>query len=394
MQNPPICTRSRVVVPIQPSTSAPAPPAGEHLPAGAPLTARASRKRATVAMGFVTGMLAGMLRHGKDAAPLLARAGIDLADTASRIPVERYALLYNLCIEALADEAFGLLPQPMPRGSFEFLCRGMLGAPTLEEALQRGIRFLRIVLPAFRIELQRDGARAEIILDDAGSLGDDRNAPARVFAYEWLLRLLHGVASWFVGRGLALDAVSFPYARPAHAADYALVYTEHSSFDAPRLAARLQANLLDLPLRRDEAALAGFLEGAPGKISMLYRRDREMVFRVRDLLRAALPTNLALEDVAGRLHLSPRTLHRRLEEEGASFRTIKEATRRDIAYARLTKTTQPIARIAADLGYADTSTFYRAFVSWSGVSPERFRAQLAQRVTPAATGFVQRSHGQ
>ena len=56
-------------------------------------------------MGFVTGMLAGMPRHGKDAAPLLARAGIDLADTASRIPVERYAVLYNLCIDALADEA-------------------------------------------------------------------------------------------------------------------------------------------------------------------------------------------------------------------------------------------------------------------------------------------------
>jgi len=345
-------------------------------------------------MGFVTGMLAGMLRRGNDAAPLLARAGIDLADPASRIAVERYALLYNLCIEALGDEAFGLLPQPMPRGSFEFLCRAMLGAPTLDEALQRGIRFLRIVLPAFHIDLQRDGARAEIILDDAGSLGAERDAPARVFAYEWLLRLLHGVASWFVGRGLALDAVSFPYARPAHAADYALVYTEHSSFDAPRLAARLQANLLDLPLRRDEAALAGFLDGAPGKISMLYRRDREMVFRVRDLLRAALPANLALEEVADRLHLSPRTLHRRLEEEGASFRTIKEATRRDIAYARLTKTTQPIARIAADLGYADTSTFYRAFVSWSGVSPERFRAQLAQRDAPAAPGFVQRSLGQ
>lgn len=375
-------------------TSAPNASTGEPMPKAAPRPSRNSRRRATVAMGFVTGMIAGMLRRDIDATPLLARAGIDLADTASRIPVDRYAVLYNLCIEALADEAFGLLPQPMPLGSFEFLCRAMLGAHTLEEALHRGIRFLRIVLPAFHIDLQRDGARAEIILDDCGKLGDDRNAAARVFAYEWLLRLLHGVASWFVGRGLALDAVSFPYARPAHAADYALVYTEHSSFDAPRLAARLQANLLELPLRRDDAALAGFLEGAPGKISMLYRRDREMVFRVRDLLRAALPTNLSLEDVADRLHLSPRTLHRRLEEEGASFRTIKDATRRDIAYARLTKTTQPIARIAADLGYADTSTFYRAFVSWSGVSPERFRAQLAQRITPTATGFVQRSHGQ
>ena len=70
----------------------------------------------------------------------LARAGIDLADTASRIPVERYALLYNLCIEALDDEAFGLLPEPMRPGSFEFLCRAMLGAPTLGEALARALQ--------------------------------------------------------------------------------------------------------------------------------------------------------------------------------------------------------------------------------------------------------------
>ena len=174
----------------------------------------------------------------------------------------------------------------MRPGSFEFLCRALLGAPTLGEALLRAIRFLRIVLPAFRIELRVAGARAELLIDDDGSLGPARDAPARVFAYEWLLRLLHGVASWFVARGLALDAVAFPYARPAHAEDYALVYTEHSSFDAQRLSARLQANLLELPLRRDEAALVGFLDGAPGKITTLYRRDREMVFRVRDIVRA------------------------------------------------------------------------------------------------------------
>lgn len=339
------------------------------------ITPTRRRRHASVATGFVTGMLSGLQGRELDAAPLLARAGITLAESASRVPVERYAVLYNLCIEALDDEAFGLLPQPMPVGSFEFLCRGMLGAPTLEEALRRGIRFLRLVLPAFRISLRREGARAELVLDDGGSLGAEREAPARVFAYEWLLRLLHGVASWVVGRGLALDAVDFPYARPAHADDYALVYTEHSRFDADQLVAHLQANLLDLPLRRDEAALAGFLEGAPGKITMLYRRDREMVFRVRDLVRDALPQNLSLEEVAARLHLSPRTLHRRLEEEGSGFRTIKEATRRDIAYARLAKTRQPIARIAAELGYADPSTFYRAFVAWSGMSPERFRNQ-------------------
>ena len=350
---------------------------------------RAYRSRATVAMGFVTGMLSGMRRAGRDPTPMLAASGIDLADAASRIAVDRYAALYNRVIAELDDEGFGLFSRSMPPGSFEFLCRGMLGAPTLAEALARAARFMRIVLPDLEVRIRREDNRAELQIVETRPLTEERDDPARVFAFEWLLRLLHGVACWFVGRGLALDAVSFPYARPPHADDYALVYTEHSSFGGEALRATFQANLLDLPIRRDEAALADFLDGAPGKISMLYRRDREMVFRVRDLLRDALPASLSLEEVAARLHVSPRTLHRRLEEEGASFRSIKDAIRRDLALARLTKTKQPVARIASDLGYADTSAFYRAFVAWCGVSPEQFRRRLTERdSSPDVSGLT------
>ena len=348
------------------------------LPASPPPARPGRSSRATVAMGFVTGMLAGMLRRGRDPAPLLAAVGIDLADAASRIPIDRYAALYNLIARDMDDEGFGLFAQPLRSGSFEFLCRGMLGAPTLAEALDRARRFLHLVLPDLVVGVHRVDTRAELRIAEARPLAERPDDPARVFAFEWLLRLLHGLACWLAGRGLALDSVQFPYPRPTHADDYALVYTEHSSFGGDQLVARLRANLLDLPVRRDEAALAAFLDGAPGKITMLYRRDRDSVVRVRDLLRDALPASLSLEEVAGRLHTSPRTLHRRLEEEGSGFRTIKDAMRRDIALARLTKTAQPIAAIAAELGYADTSAFYRAFVAWTGVAPERFRQQLHQ----------------
>ena len=98
-----------------------------------------------------------------------------------------------------------------------------------------------------------------------------------------------------------------------------------------------------------------------------------MVIRVRDLLRAALPATLGLEDIGDRLHLSPRTIHRRLDEEGSNFRAIKDALRRDMALARLTRTRDAVTRIAADLGYADTSAFYRACVEWTGMAPVRYR---------------------
>lgn len=334
-------------------------------------------------MGFVTGMVAGLQRHALDPAPLLAGLDIDPADPAGRVPLDRYAALYNRVIAELGDEGFGLFAQRMPPGSFEFLCRGMLGAPSLAEGLDRARRFLAIVLPDLAVSIRRAGHHAELRITETRPLADAADAPGRVFAFEWLLRLIHSLSCWLVGRGLALDSVDFPFARPAHADDYALVYTERSAFiGGPVLTARFNATLLELPIRRDEAALASFLDGAPGRISMLYRRDRATVTRVRDLLRHALPASLSQDDVATQLHMSPRTLHRRLGEEGSSFRIIKEALRRDLALSRLTKTGQSIARIAADLGYADTSAFYRAFTGWTGMSPERYRRQLAGGLPP------------
>ena len=341
-------------------------------------TLAASRPRATVAIGFVHGMLAGLARRGDDPTRLLDAAGIAstvVEDATARVPVERYAALYNLINQELDDEGFGLFSAPMRCGSFEFLCRSTITAPTLAEAVERAARFLRLVLPDLAVTLQRDGGKASLCIVETRAL-----EIGRVFAFEWLLRLLHGLSSWLVGRSIVLDAVDFPYPRPAHADDYALIYTAQSTFadnaSGGTLVATFAANLLDLPIRRDEAALQAFLVGAPGKLSMLYRRDREMVLRVRNCLRDALPEAMPLATVARELHLSPRTLHRRLEDEGSNFQAIKDALRRDLAISRLAKTQQPLARIAADLGFADPSAFYRAFVSWTGMAPAHYRRRL------------------
>lgn len=339
------------------------------------------RHHATVAAGFVTGMLSGLAYRGVDCAGLLEATGIDparLDENAYRVPVESYAGLYNRVVRQFDDEGFGLFAHPLRFGSFEFLCRSMIGSRSLAEALDRGSRFLRVILPDLSVTVRRSAETADIRILEATPLQHDRNDPRRVFAFEWILRLLHGLACWLVGRELALDSVCFPYSRPAHANDYALIYTAHSQFDVPALVVTLNANLLDLPIRRDEDALRVFLEGAPGKIAALYRRDREMVRRVRDIVAETFPVSTSLDDVARRLNLSSRSVHRRLHEEGSSLRAIKDALRRDLALSRLEKTDEPIADIASSLGYADPSAFYRAFVSWTGVAPMIYRERLAE----------------
>jgi len=332
---------------------------------------KTAKRRATVAVAFVQGMLAGPRHAGHDAERLLERAGIArslLDDPMARIPVARYAELYNLINLELDDEGFALFSSPMRVGTFEFLCRGIISAPTLAEAIARSIRFLRLVLPDLAVRVDRDGEQARLCIGEARPL-----SIGRVFAFEWLLRWLHGLFSWLVGRGIVLDAVAFPYPRPAHADDYVLIYTAQSTFDAEFLTARFAANLLDLPVCRDDASLRSFLDGAPGKLTTLYRRDREMVLRVRNALRDARTASPSLPEIAHTMHLSPRTLHRRLGEEGSSFQAIKDALRRDLAIERLTKTTKTLTAVAAELGFADTAAFYRAFLRWTGMAPAHYR---------------------
>jgi AraC-like DNA-binding protein len=339
------------------------------------VTPDAAAHRATVAAGFVTGLLSGVALRGGDRATFLDEARIDprvLQDPALRVPIDAYVALYNRVAEALGDEAFGLFAQPMRRGAFEFLVRGAIGSPTLAEALGRMSRYLAVSLPPLAVTLVAN--RLEIRETQPIPPG-----PSRVFAFEWLLRLLHAVSCWLVARPVTLEEVRFPFAAPRHAADYVLVYTEHPAFGGDALVATFHASALQLPLRRTDADVTAFLEGAPGKIGLLYRRDREVARDARSAIARSLASSPTLDAVAAELGLSSRTLHRRLEEEGTSFRKLKDAVRRDAAMTRLGKGTESVAEVASALGYSEPSAFFRAFRTWTGEAPSTHRRRDGRR---------------
>lgn len=343
------------------------------------LKMRPQYQPATVALGFVSGLLSGLPVRGIDPAQVLADAGLEpelLRHDARRVLLTDYASLYNKLVAVLEDEGFGLFSTKLKVGMFEFLCRSMIGSRNLEEALTRAGKFLRLVLPDMTLHIGIDNVSAKIEIRENIGVGNGASDPRRIFAFEWLLRLLHGLSCWLVARGLSLDSVQFPYQRPQQASDYPLIYTENATFGGDMLVARLRANLFTLPIRRDQDDLAHFLEGAPGKITMLYRRDRDMVRQIRDILAELLPETLDLEEVAARLHLSLRTVQRRLTQEGSSYRAIKSALRRDIALSRLEKSNKPVADLAAELGYAEPSAFFRAFVDWTGEAPTSYRKRV------------------
>jgi AraC-like DNA-binding protein len=321
-------------------------------------------------------MVSGLAARRIAAAALLREAGVDtacLTDAGARIPIADYARLYNRVAARLGDEGFGLFSSPLLPGTFEFLCRSVISSPNLLVALERTARFLALVLPDLSVAVRRQGEAAFIEIRERRRLQRRGDDPRRVFAFEWLLRLVHGLGCWLAGRALDLDAVFFPYRAPSHAAEYARVYSEHSSFGSPCLAARFDARLLALPVRRTDEELEAFLEGTPGRIAMLYRPDRALAREVRRTLATGLPEAGGFAAVARRLHVSPRTLHRRLADDGTSYRDLRDAVRRERAMHLLEKTDKSIAEVAAALGYSEPSAFFRAFVAWTGVAPSLYR---------------------
>lgn len=349
-------------------------PAGPHVSTH---EKKRSRRNQGVAMGFVRGLLSGLPGRGYDPSHALCRCGMTLEDLKHpevRMSLSAYAELYNIIAADLDDEGFNLFSLPLRSGTFEFLTRSAIGAPNLEQVLQRASRFLRLVLPDLSVNIREEGRHALLEIRETISAKYSGNDPRRIFGYEWLLRMLHALSCWLIDRNINLDQVSFPYSRPYHADDYVFIYTAHSSFDVDCLTARFDRSILQSPVRRSDQDLDSFLQGAPGRISMLYRRDREIVRQVRDVIATTLPVSLTLDEIASRLHMSTRSLQRRLSFEKSSLRHIKDAVRRELAFLRLERSRDSISKIADDLGYSDSTAFYRAFHGWTDQSPKEFRA--------------------
>ncbi len=212
------------------------------------------------------------------------------------------------------------------------------------------------------------GARATVAIHEHRDLG-----AMREFCLLSYLRYVHGYACWAVDSRISLLDVGFPFPPPPHATVYPLLFPGPVSFDAGRAHFTFDARYLSLPQRRDDRALRAMLVNALPLTVLQYRRDRLLVQRVRRVLSEHPGDAHDAEDVARHLHLSTRSLHRHLRDEGASLQALKDEVRRERAEELLCRTERPVKQIAHAVGFADEKAFARAFKAWTGETPRDYR---------------------
>lgn len=344
-----------------------------------PPASRSTAVRGAVAatpMAFVQAVIQAYEARGMNPAAVLQQAQIapkQVQNNEARITAWQMEVLCGGAMRELDDEALGWFERRLPWGSYGMLARASITAPHLGLALARWCRHHGLLADTITLTLARDGDTASITITEHRPIGSDGRL--REFCLVSMLRNIHGLACWLIDSRLPLIRAEFPYEAPAHAEVYSRLFPGAIRFGGAAARIRFDARHLALPLARDEADLRQMLRRALPLTVLPYRRERLLAARVRQLLASDPAMLRGATLLAEHLHLSERTLHRQLQQEGTSVQQLKNDVRLSQATRLLRHSQRPIKQVALAVGFASEKSFIRAFRGWTGLAPAQWRAQ-------------------
>jgi len=159
---------------------------------------------------------------------------------------------------------------------------------------------------------------------------------------------------------------------PTHAARIEALCGIAPRYGSARNAIVLRREDVETPLPMYDAHLVRLLEDQC-RAQLNRRQVSGVTGQVRQLILGPLGLVASLEDVAQHIAMAPRSVRRKLEKEGTSFREIVDAERQQLAMQLLQDTRMKLDEIALQLGYGDTASFTRAFRRWFGQAPGEYR---------------------
>ena len=330
----------------------------------------------TISIHLVREALLQSCAPGSVTDEVLHKVGIDpqlLSQADARVPAVVYARMWRLLARRQDDEFFGMDPRKLRFGSLAFMCRSAMVQPTLAEGLELVLGFLSLMLERVPARLVRQQSLAQIVLHepDAGS--------GRAFTYFTFWMIVHGIACWLAGRRIPIMAIELRCGAPDYCEDYEVMFSANLRFDRPRTRMIFAADCLAAPIKRSPQELQRFLAQAPANILVKYRDPQSLGSQIKQDLRR-LPAHQWPETggMAQRLCMSASTLRRRLAEEGQTWQGLKDSVRKELAIGWLAEPQLSFADIALRLGFAETSSFYKAFRKWSGTNPGHYRSLILQ----------------
>lgn len=324
------------------------------------------------------GGIAGVLEHaGMDTASVLGRFGLsveDAHDPYASMSLCAFTELLHQAAELTATPHLGMKIgyelDPANWGPFGFV---VMNAPTVWACFQALEQFLPPWQSGTYVQAVREAGQARIeyeILDPKVRFRDQDAELSLAVSLNHVRRATRGRA-----RPVAISFVHNPIAPRAAYERYLGLWPV---FESETNALWYDEADLDLPNEAADIRLYNVVRRHLQDLVTEHAAPRTLVRIVEDQIRAHLCGDApGMETVAARLSLEPRTLQRRLADEGTSYSDLVEAVRRSEAMRLLESTDTAIKQIAYLLGYSDPSAFIKSFRRWSEVTPGVYRKARA-----------------
>lgn len=332
---------------------------------------------ASVSMSWVHTVLGAARRLGVNPDELLHRARIAPDELHSdRWPIDHITRLWRAAAALSGDPGFGLKAgRHVGPTSFNVVSFILQTSATLREALGVLQKYQRLISDAGRFQLLPGAHESWLVYHPCQ--GELAFSPHQI---EAVLAATVTFARWVSEPSAPPRLVRLGHARVAPLADYLEAFACPVEFEQAYNGLLLGNDQLDQPLPQADAQLARLHQQyASARLRALTQRD-DPVEALSGWIRTHLgPPAPTRAQACAALGLTERTLARRLRDHGQSFSAVLDNARREQALQRVAHTDRALSDIAHELGFADISPFYRAFLRWTGTTPAQWRAQQPRR---------------
>jgi AraC-like DNA-binding protein len=261
------------------------------------------------------------------------------------------------------------LPADLPLRRYGLAELAARSATTVREGLARMARYASLVHPAIVCALEEtDDEAAWVQRTPSHPRGIGKHAEEYALAYV-LTYLRRDTRTPIV-----LSRVWFAQARPPDIAPlHRFFATQSVSFGCEDSGFVLPKGTLELELRSADPRLLATADDLAQAALRALPRTTELASAIASQVEALLPADATIGTVARAMHMSDRTLQRRLDSEGASFSEIVDDVRGRLARRWLADEGRALTEIAFALGFSDLAGFSRAFKRWTGKPPGAWR---------------------
>jgi len=326
----------------------------------------------TVSMLWVRGLLNAAELVGIEQSEILSKAGVsaqEVGDQAGRLSLDKMVRIWRAGEALSADSLFGFhMGLHLRPTHFQLVAFTMLSSETLSEALEKIMKYQRLISDGGEIDVYPEGDLACLVYKPARS----------DFSYHQIDVALVAIVAftrWLLNKEAVVKKVAVKHANALGIEEYEAFFGSSVTFNSDKNALYFEPQLLQERLPGHDSGLAAMHEQLAD--SQLQRLSVvSIVGQVQQILSRPGQMLLSRDEVAQQLAMSGRSLQRKLQEESISFQQIQDQLRHQTALKLLNDADTSLAEIAEHLGFAESSTFYRAFKRWEGVTPGEFRQTL------------------